>query len=176
MAGKVTVLRLSHRRSRDVRVTSHCALVSRAFGADGFLLCGERDEAMLLSANKAARKWGGGFGADYCDNPRKFAREFDGAKVHLTMYGLPLMAEIGKIRRRLAKENLLVIVGSEKVPAEFYGIVDFNIAVGSQPHSEVAALAVFLHELFEGRELEKKFANAKIRIIPSQNGKNVEKT
>ena len=36
--GKVYVLRIGHRPGRDKRITTHVALVARAFGANGFIL------------------------------------------------------------------------------------------------------------------------------------------
>ena len=45
----------------------------------------------------------------------------------------------------------------------------------SQPHSEISALALFLHELFEGNELSLKFKDAKIMIVPQKRGKKVLK-
>ena len=68
----------------------------------------------------------------------------------------------------------LVVVGGAKVPGEVYGMVDWNVAVTSQPHSEVSALAVFLHELFEGSELDASFKGAKLRVRPQARGKLVE--
>ena len=68
----------------------------------------------------------------------------------------------------------LLVVGAEKVPREIYNIANYNVAVGSQPHSEVAALAVFLDRLFMGEELNSTFVKAKIRIKPSSRGKKVE--
>jgi tRNA (cytidine56-2'-O)-methyltransferase len=44
--------------------------------------------------------------------------------------------------------------------------------VGNQPHSEVAALAVFLDRLFLGRELEGKFEGG-LKIVPQARGKQV---
>ena len=38
----------------------------------------------------------------------------------------------------------VVVVGGTKVPSEVFHLSDYNISVGNQPHSEVAALAVFL--------------------------------
>lgn len=89
--------------------------------------------------------------------------------MHLTMYG----ERVQDKTKEIAKLNvpLLVIVGGEKVPYEIYQMADYNISVTSQPHSEVAALAVFLDRVFEGKELEKKFGNAKIRVTPSARGK-----
>jgi tRNA (cytidine56-2'-O)-methyltransferase len=49
-----------------------------------------------------------------------------------------------------------------------------NIAVGNQPHSEIAALAIFLDRYFQGKELVNTFENAKMRIIPSSRGKRVK--
>ena len=86
------------------------------------------------------------------------------------MYGLKLKKEIPKIRKH---KKLAVIVGAEKVPIEVYKMADFNVSVGGQPHSEIAALAVFLHELFKGKLLDTKFAGAKIKIVPEKNSKKI---
>ncbi|MCL2143761.1 MAG: tRNA (cytidine(56)-2'-O)-methyltransferase, partial [Methanomassiliicoccaceae archaeon] len=45
---------------------------------------------------------------------------------------------------------MLVIVGAEKVPPEVYERSDHNISVGNQPHSEIAALSIFLYEVTQG--------------------------
>jgi tRNA (cytidine56-2'-O)-methyltransferase len=68
---------------------------------------------------------------------------------------------------------LLVMVGSRKVPSEFFSkaVSDFNVAVGNQPHSECSSLAVFLDRFFEGRELSKEFEGEKMKIIPQVRGK-----
>ncbi|MBU2477332.1 tRNA (cytidine(56)-2'-O)-methyltransferase, partial [Candidatus Micrarchaeota archaeon] len=66
-------------------------------------------------------------------------------------------------------------VGAEKVPPQVYEKSDYNISIGNQPHSEIAALAVFLHELFEGKELNKKFSKGQIKIIPQKKGKKTKK-
>jgi len=47
--------------------------------------------------------------------------------------------------------------------------------VTSQPHSEISALSVFLHELYGGRELSRTFEGARMRIIPHARGKKVVK-
>jgi tRNA (cytidine56-2'-O)-methyltransferase len=86
------------------------------------------------------------------------------------MYGMPVQSSIKKIRKC---RNILAVVGAEKVPHEMYQMADFNVAVTSQPHSEIAALSVFLHEYFAGRELCKKFKAAKLKIIPQERGKKV---
>ncbi|HUK50798.1 MAG TPA: hypothetical protein VLV18_07160, partial [Terriglobales bacterium] len=59
---------------------------------------------------------------------------------------------------------------------EMYELADWNVAVTSQPISEVSALAVFLDWLYEHKRLEDQFPNAKIRIIPTEHGKTVAAT
>ena len=94
----------------------------------------------------------------------------DGIKIHLTMYGLELNKKIGEIKS--SNKNILIIVGGQKVPADLYEMVDYNISVGTQPHSEVAALSVFLDRLFEGKELDRKFPGGK-EIVPQECGKKI---
>jgi len=67
----------------------------------------------------------------------------------------------------------MVVIGAAKVPVEMFSLADFNIAIGNQPHSECAALAVFLDRLFNGKELCLEFKDAKIKIIPQKHGKKV---
>jgi tRNA (cytidine56-2'-O)-methyltransferase len=98
-------------------------------------------------------------------------KSWKGKTVHLTMYGESLNDKIGELRK---EKDLLIIVGAEKVPSEVYRNADFNISVSGQPHSEVAALAVFLDRLFEGKELGKKFPGARLRIVPQAHGKQIE--
>ena len=47
MSERLDVLRLGYRKGRDPRITTHLALVSRALGADGFLLAGDEDQEMF---------------------------------------------------------------------------------------------------------------------------------
>jgi tRNA (cytidine56-2'-O)-methyltransferase len=86
------------------------------------------------------------------------------------MYGENLDKSIKKIDK---KKNLLIIIGSEKVPPELYQISDFNISIGNQPHSEVAALAIFLDRYTNGEWINRKY-NGKIEIIPKNKGKSVK--
>jgi tRNA (cytidine56-2'-O)-methyltransferase len=90
------------------------------------------------------------------------------------MYGMPIMEKISAMRE---SGRILIIVGSEQVPAEIYHLADHNISITSQPHSEVAALAIALDRLTGGRELESGTRAAdfhgKISIIPSERGKDV---
>ncbi|MEW6295591.1 MAG: tRNA (cytidine(56)-2'-O)-methyltransferase [Candidatus Diapherotrites archaeon] len=171
MVKEVAVLRLGHRIERDKRVSSHCALVARALGAREIIFSGEEDKKLIESIKDVVNRWGGKFKVSYSRRHEKEAEEYKKKKfkiVHLTMYGLAIQKEIKKIRKH---QKIMVIVGAEKVPKQFYKLSDYNVSVSSQPHSEIAALAVFLHELFKGKELEKKFSKPKISIKPSIKGK-----
>ena len=72
MITMIKVLRLFHRAHRDHRVTTHCALVSRAFGADEFVFSGERDTSIILSVNDVVRRWGGPFNISYVPSWRSW--------------------------------------------------------------------------------------------------------
>ncbi len=169
----IIVFRLGHRPFRDQRISTHCGLVSRALGANGIVYSEQQDDSLEKSINSVTERFGGKFFIKYQDNWKKVIQEYKKKKfliVHLTMYGLEIQKQIGKIRKR---KNILLIVGGEKVPWEVYQLADHNIAVTNQPHSETAALAVFLDKYFSGKELEKKF-KGKIKVIPQERGKKVE--
>ena len=170
----VTVLRLGHRLVRDERISTHIGLVSRVFGAKELVLTGA-DDHTVDSITKMGHRWGGTFAVRYVQGWKEFVRGWDGVIVHLTMYGESLDKALPKIKEELASKSneLLLVVGAEKVPREIYDMASYNVAVGNQPHSEVAALAVFLDRLFMGEELYNTFGNAKIRIKPSSRGKKV---
>jgi tRNA (cytidine56-2'-O)-methyltransferase len=170
----IIILRLGHRLGRDERISTHCGLVARAFGADSIIYTGEEDNGMIEGLKETSQRWGGKFSVSYEKNYRKVIEAHKKRKffvVHLTMYGLPIQKQISKIRNN---KKVLVVVGGEKVPGDVYHMADANIAVSNQPHSEVAALAVFLHEYFKGKELDKNFAKAKIKVVPQKAGKKVK--
>ena len=166
----VVVLRLGHRPGRDERMTTHVGLTARALGADRVVLpeaaAGPRD-----TVEEVTERFGGPFAVDTTDSPRALIRGFDGRVVHLTMYGQPVQDVEGELRA--ASGGLLVVVGAEKVPFDVYEAADYNVGVTNQPHSEVAALAVFLDRLFEGAELERVFEGGRRRVIPRETGKEV---
>jgi tRNA (cytidine56-2'-O)-methyltransferase len=89
------------------------------------------------------------------------------------MYGLPLPEVLEELRRVLEEREMVVVVGSSKVPREVYEIADANVSIGNQPHSEVAALAVFLDRLLDGLVFRISFSDAKLRIIPDPRRKVV---
>lgn len=169
---RVAVLRIGYRLVRDDRITTHIALVARAFGADCiYTVGGEEDLAETI--RNVNKRWGGDFQVEFVDDWKKVVRQWKnsgGLVVHLTMYGLG-METVEEVQR--GERNILVVVGAEKVPRELYSMADYNVAVSHQPHSEVSALAVFLDRYFKGEELKKNFRDAKMKIIPSAKGKNV---
>lgn len=173
----IYVLRIGHRPVRDHRVTTHVGLVARAFGANGIYLEETVEDSVLESIRKICIAWGGDFKVEKIKNPLKFVEDWKrrGTVIHLTMYGLNI-AE-GKVLSLIKsiEKDILVVVGGEKVPSALYELADYNIAIGNQPHSEVAALAIFLDRLFDGKELLRDFPNAKLRIIPSSRGKRVQR-
>jgi len=164
-------LRLGHREKRDKRISTHVALTARAFGAKGIYFT-VYDEKVFESVSDIVKRWGGTFFIEYIENWKRFLRKFDGIKVHLTMYGIPLTQKMDEIKRA---EKILVIVGAEKVPSEVYELSDYNISIGNQPHSEVAALAVFLDRVLDGKVFDLKFKDAEIEVIPSERGKIVRR-
>lgn len=178
MASEIEVLRIGQRLVRDDRVTTHAALLSRAFGASRIYMT-EADPKIRGAIQTMNESWGGGFEVVYVEEWRRILREKKRRGhviVHLTMYGKSVNGVQDALRRHVRDgRSMLVVIGAEKVPRDVYGISDYNVSVGVQPHSEVAALAVLLDRVYEGRQLEAEFAGAKYRIVPSVNGeKNVE--
>ncbi|WP_456395932.1 tRNA (cytidine(56)-2'-O)-methyltransferase [Thermococcus sp.] len=172
----IAVLRLGHRPERDKRITTHVALTARAFGADKIIIAAEEDGHVRESVEDVVRRWGGPFSIEFNPGWKRILREWkgEGVIIHLTMYGIHIDDAIPRIREELKDgRDVLIVVGAEKVPREVYDIADYNVAVGNQPHSEVAALAVFLDRLLDGEGLRKSFENAKLRIIPQERGKKV---
>ena len=166
----VHVLRLGHRIFRDKRITTHLFLTSRAFGAQKGYYTGEKDAKLEETILKTSKAWGGEFAIEHIQNPRSFVSNYGGEIAHLTVYGLPADKMIAEIRKH---KKLLVIVGGEKVPYDFYKMADWNIAIGAQPHSEVSSLAIFLDRYFAGMQFSKKFNNARLKIIGQERGKKV---
>ena len=170
----IEVLRLGHRKGRDPRITTHLALVSRARGANGFVL----DEKLFSNINSVNERFGQGLSCRYEKSPMKMLREISNSSkqnkpliIHLTMYGEPFKQVIPIIPK---DKPIVVVVGGAKVPGEIFKISDYNIAVGNQPHSEVAALALFLDSWTEGEGFNREFSEPQLIISPSKSGKNVK--
>jgi len=164
----IAVLRIGHRQGRDERVTTHVGLTARNFGADRIIIS---DEKIACTLEKVAEKFGGPFEIVCEPDWKKVIRKWRGTVVHLTMYGEPVDDALMKIPD---KGDILVVVGAGKVPGELYNLATLNVSVGNQPHSEVAALAIFLDRLTEGRWIDKKF-RGELKILPNERGKTVVK-
>jgi tRNA (cytidine56-2'-O)-methyltransferase len=175
---KIVVLRWGHRPQRDARLTTHVALTSRALGANGFILSETEDRKIKETVEKVTQNWGGPFFFEMGIPWKTAVKDWkarDGVVVHLTAYGENIETSDVLHRIKASRKDILVMVGSQKVPGEFFSeaVSDFNVAIGNQPHSECASLAVFLDRFFEGKELAKKFKKEKLRIMPQSRGKKI---
>ena len=116
------------------------------------------DEHLKETVEKVTKTWGGDFSFEMGTKWKNTVRDWKnsgGVVVHLTAYGENIQTSNVLKRIRSAGKDVLIIVGSQKVPSEFYSaeVSDFNVAVGNQPHSECAALAIFLDRFFMGRNV-----------------------
>jgi tRNA (cytidine56-2'-O)-methyltransferase len=143
----IEVVRIGQRVVRDDRVTTHVALVARAFGAERIYM-NEINPEIKDTLDKINDSWGGNFAIEFMDNWKhilKMKKEDNYKIIHLTMYG----ENINDIQSKLRQE----------VPREIYEYADYNVAIGSQPHSEISGLAILLDRIQnpkEGLFLQKK--------------------
>ncbi len=175
---EVVVLRWGH-RLRDERLTTHVILTARALGASGAILSDVEDKNIKNTIEKVVKRFGGPFFFEMGISWRKAIKEWKdkgGIIVHLTAYGENLETSDVLKRIKSSGKDIMVIVGSQKVPSEFFSedVSDFNVAIGNEPHSECSALAIFLDRYFEGKELSREFKGAKVKIMPQKRGKRVE--
>ena len=172
--GRIEVLRLGHRPERDKRVTTHVCLTARALGASAVRIA-EEDASVVKSVSSVAQRFGGRFtvasGTGW-KAPIKAWKAAGGQVVHLTMYGLPLSHSVPAILGD--GRDALVVIGAEKVPGDLYELADHNVAVGNQPHSEVAALALLLDRLRAGAWENDPFPGGTLRVVPTARGKRIE--
>jgi tRNA (cytidine56-2'-O)-methyltransferase len=137
------------------------------------------DDSILETLKDVNRRWGGEseFEIEIIEDWKKVLKNWkkDGGKViHLTMYGINI-DDYAYVLDNLQKENnVLVVIGAEKAPREIYELADYNIAIGNQPHSEIAALAIFLDRFLKGKELKRDFKGGKFKIIPMTKGKRLQ--
>jgi tRNA (cytidine56-2'-O)-methyltransferase len=173
------VLRLGYRKGRDPRITTHLALVSRALGATRFLLAGDKDQELFANINSVNERFGGEMDCEHVGGGMSWLKRFSqvdagdgqpGVVVHLTMYGEPYRSVLPQIRR---DRPVTVVVGGAKVPSDVFEFAHYNVAVGNQPHSEVAALALFMEAWYGEGGTERHFPNARLVIEPSARGKSV---
>ncbi len=165
----LTVLRLGHRPARDRRISTHVCLTARAFGADRVVFP-KLDASLQDTVEDVVERFGGSFAVEERSSWRALLRDFEGPILHLTMYGSPHTEAIEDVQ---AAEDAMVVVGAEKVPADVYDLATHNVAVGNQPHSEIAALSTVLYELFGSEPLYRDREGAQLVIEPSDRGKDV---
>jgi len=168
----ITVLRLGHRPQRDKRLSTHLILCARALGAEKVIYTGMRDPKLEEGIASVVKEWGGSFEVEYTASHRGVIRNWDGKIVHLTMYGLQAHEAVKEVRK--IDEPLLVVVGGAKVPWDVYEEADWNVSVTTQPHSEVSALAIFMHLLQGDAALQQEFPGGRLKITPNIKGKDVE--
>jgi len=168
-APAAAVLRIGHRPGRDPRLTTHLALAARAFGAARMHLH-PPDPDLAERIRRVAEGWGGSFEVVPAPDWRAVVRAHPGIVAHLTMYGLPLERVLPRLQR---EAPVLFVVGGAKVPPDLYRLADVNVAVGHQPHSEVAALAVALARL-RGVPGPRAPRGARRRVVPTAHGKQLE--
>jgi len=161
------VLRLGHRHERDKRITTHLALLSRVYGCKEFHLT-VKDSSVTNSLKGVNRRFGDVTKIVENTKPKELVRVWKGTTVHLSMYGdrIEKLDEIDK------NENILFIVGAEKVPPWVYNESDYNISIGNQPHSEVSALAIALYRMYGDAPLYAD-RHGEMTVIPEPRGKNV---
>jgi tRNA (cytidine56-2'-O)-methyltransferase len=164
----IVVLRLGHRPSRDKRVTTHVALTARAFGAQEVWVS-TKDTALEKTVESIVARFGGGFVIKTGVKWREAIRSWKGKVVHLTMYGERLNDALPSMKG----QDLLVVVGAEKVPREVYELADMNVSVGNQPHSEIAALAVLMHGLTDDDGTLYRDLDGRLTVVPNPRGKTV---
>ncbi len=174
----ITVLRLGYRIGRDPRINTHLGLVARALGADEFLVSGDKNNKMFDTIDQVTKTFGGKFLTKHINSPMSWIRNYKseekegvgGTIIHLTMYG----EDYRKIVPLIPKNKpLAIIVGGAKVPSSIYRMAHYNVSIGNQPHSEVAALALLLDKLQDGDAIDQEFSNPKLKIIPDLERKNV---
>ncbi len=171
---RVMVLRMGHRVFRDSRMTTHVCLTARALGASGVIIANRQDRGVESSVREVIKRFGGTFHVETGPEWRRVIRDWKsrgGKIVHLTAYGLSLPKIIGEVQA--VREDLLVVVGSEKMPGEMFKLADWNVSVTSQPMSEVGALAIFLDWYHSHDEFDLDFPGSELQIVPSKEGKIV---
>ena len=163
----LAVGRYDHSSSMDM------CLTARALGASEMIFAGTSDPHIARHLNNLQKKWGGRFKVAFAKSYKSVLSDATKyKKVYLTRYGMPL----NKLTYMLnTYKNIILLVSSTEASSSLHGIADFNVSVTDQPHCSSAAIAVFLHSFYRGRELAMHFENAKYRVIPREHGVRVEK-
>lgn len=157
----------THQESLDL------CLTARAFGAAEITLVGRNDPKLLKYMNGLNKKWGGSFRVKFVKNYKdalKSASKY--TKVYLTRFGMALQSKSYILK---TYKNMVLIVSTKDVSKQLHQIADYNISISTQPHCGAAAIAIFLHEFYNGRELAMHFENAKLKLVPSEHGIGVKR-
>ncbi len=119
---------------------------------------------------RSGERWGGSFEVVGCENWKRSVRSFRGTV-------RPPHDVRSAARARLAAAapgpRILLVVGGAKVPSDLYSPRIVNVAVGNQPHSEVAALAVLLARLLGLPSNDATWPGARQRDRAARAGKKV---
>jgi len=157
----------------NYRVRLNMCLTARAFGAARIVFIGSRDSRLVGYIGKLNYKWGGAFKVDFSTNAAKAIKSFNKyKKIYLTMFGVPLKQVEYTLK---TYKNILLIVTAKDWEASLSKLTDFDVSITTQPHAQVASIAIFLHEFFNGRELAVQFQNARYKIVPKPKGAQIRK-
>jgi tRNA (cytidine56-2'-O)-methyltransferase len=144
-------------------------LTSRALGAAEITFIGKKDNRLVRQVNDLNKKWGGKFKVQFAKNYKDFLKSTTKyKKIYLTRYGLPLQEKSYTIKTYTNIVLIVALMDKNEINS-IYKFSDFNISVSSQPHCAAAAIAIFLHEFYNGRELAMHFENAKYKLVPNGN-------
>jgi len=133
------------------------------------MLLAASDRSRVATIRDVVQRWGGNFWIRDQVNWRQEIAKWKhdrGTVVHLTMYG----QNLPNVINHLETERLMVVVGAEKVPPDLFKLADYNVAITNQPHSEIAALSIFLDHVQRGQELTAEFSG-RTRIVGNLNEK-----
>ncbi len=148
-------------------------LASRAFGAANITFAGKKDPKLVRFCSQLNKKWGSTFAVNFTDDWKVFLNsKRNYKKIYLTRYGLPVNKVVHTLKTY--KNILLIITLSDSIKS-LHQISDFNVSITTQPHCSSAAIAVFLHAFYEGRELAMHFENAKFKVVPDERNIRVER-
>jgi len=100
----IEVVRIGQRVVRDDRVTTHVALVSRAFGAEKIFMT-EVNPEIKDTLEKINKTWGGNFIVEFIEKWKpviKKKKEENFKIVHLSMYG----ESINEVQEKISKKKI----------------------------------------------------------------------
>ena len=114
----IEILRLGHRIQRDKRISTHVALVSRAFGADRIFYSGQRDKGMEESVLRIVGNFGGDFSISHVNKISELVK--GKTVVHLTMYGADFREYVDKIQIQTGI-NLCIVIYAIIFSVRYFG-------------------------------------------------------